>query len=74
MTAGNPVASIANGPALAEAMRELECTVVIDIYMSETAALADYFLPAATSLEREDFPVFHVNLLHRAVRAVDRGR
>ena len=63
VTAGNPVASIANGPALAEAMRGLECTVVIDIYMSETAALADWFLPAATWLEREDFPVFHVNLL-----------
>jgi anaerobic selenocysteine-containing dehydrogenase len=63
VTAGNPVASIANGPVLADAMRGLECTVAIDIYMSETAALADYFLPAATSLEREDFPVFHVNLL-----------
>jgi len=63
VTAGNPVASIANGAALASAMAQLECTVVIDIYMSETAALADYFLPAATSLEREDFPVFHVNLL-----------
>ncbi len=62
VTAGNPVVSIANGPALAEAMRGLECTVVIDIYMSETAALADYVLPAATWLEREDFPVFHVNL------------
>jgi anaerobic selenocysteine-containing dehydrogenase len=43
-------------------MRKLECTVVIDLYMSETAALADYVLPAATWLEREDFPVFHVNL------------
>lgn len=62
VTAGNPVVSIANGPALAEAMAELECTVVIDIYMSETAAKADYVLPAATWLEREDFPVFHVNL------------
>ena len=63
VTAGNPVVSIANGPALAEAMRGLECTVVIDLYMSETAALADYVLPAATALERADFPVFHVNLL-----------
>jgi anaerobic selenocysteine-containing dehydrogenase len=63
VTAGNPVVSIANGPALASAMRQLECTVVIDIQMSETASLADYFLPAATALEREDFPVFHVNLL-----------
>jgi anaerobic selenocysteine-containing dehydrogenase len=63
VTAGNPVASIANGPALAEAMRQLECAVAIDIYMSETASLADYVLPAATAFEREDFPVFHVNLL-----------
>jgi len=63
VTAGNPVVSIANGPVLAEAMRQLECTVVIDIQMSETAALADWFLPAATALEREDFPVFHVNLM-----------
>lgn len=63
VTAGNPVVSIANGPALAAAMRRLECTVVIDIQMSETAALADWFLPAATALEREDFPVFHVNLM-----------
>ncbi len=63
VTAGNPVVSIANGPALADAMQQLECTVVIDIQMSETAALADWFLPAATALEREDFPVFHVNLM-----------
>jgi anaerobic selenocysteine-containing dehydrogenase len=63
VTAGNPVASIANGPALAEAMRGLECTVAIDIYLSETAALADYVLPAATALEREDMPIFHVNLM-----------
>ena len=62
VTAGNPVVSIANGNELAEAMRGLECTVAIDIYMSETAALCDYVLPAATWLEREDFPVFHVNL------------
>ena len=40
-------------------MRELECTVAIDIYMSETAARCDCVLPAATWLEREDFPVFH---------------
>jgi formate dehydrogenase len=43
-------------------MRELECTVVLDIQMSETAALADYVLPCTTALEREDFPIFHSNL------------
>ncbi len=62
VTAGNPVVSTANGPELAEAMRGLECSVAIDVYMSETAARCDYVLPAATWLEREDFPVFHVNL------------
>ena len=62
VTAGNPVVSIANGPALAAAMRQLECTVALDIYMSETAALADYVLPCTTALEREDFPTFHANL------------
>jgi anaerobic selenocysteine-containing dehydrogenase len=62
VTAGNPILSIANGPALAEAMRQLECTVVLDIQMSETAKLADYVLPCTTALEREDFPIFHANL------------
>jgi formate dehydrogenase len=63
VTAGNPVLSIANGPALARAMRQLECTVAIDFYMSETASLADYFLPCTTWLERGDFPIFHANLM-----------
>jgi len=63
VTAGNPVLSIPNGPALAAAMPQLECSVALDIYMSETAALCDYILPCTTALEREDFPVFHTNLM-----------
>jgi len=38
VTAGNPVLSIANGDALARAMRSLECSVVLDFYLTETAA------------------------------------
>ena len=63
VTAGNPVLSIADGPKLAEAMRQLECVVALDLYMSETAALADFVLPCTTWLERADFPVFHGNLM-----------
>ncbi|MEW6267688.1 MAG: molybdopterin-dependent oxidoreductase [Thermodesulfobacteriota bacterium] len=63
VTAGNPVLSVANGPALAAAMRDLELRVVLDFYMSETASLADYILPTTTALEREDFPVLHTNLM-----------
>ena len=63
VTAGNPVLSTANGPALAAAMRRLECTVALDFYMSETASLADYVLPCTTYFEREDFPIFHTQLM-----------
>jgi anaerobic selenocysteine-containing dehydrogenase len=63
VTAGNPVLSIANGPALAAAMGRLELTVALDFYLSETAAHADYVLPCTTFFEREDFPIFHSQLL-----------
>ncbi|MBI5505439.1 MAG: molybdopterin-dependent oxidoreductase [Deltaproteobacteria bacterium] len=63
VTAGNPVLSIPRGNELALAMRSLECSVAIDFYMNETAACADYFLPATTFLEREDLPVAHQNLM-----------
>ena len=63
VTAGNPVLSTANGPALAAAMRQLECSVALDFYVSETASLADYVLPCATYFEREDYPIFHTQLM-----------
>jgi anaerobic selenocysteine-containing dehydrogenase len=63
VTAGNPVLSIPRGDELAQAMQALECVVAIDFYMSETAKLAHYFLPATTFLEREDLPLAHQNLM-----------
>src|SRR5207249_6042538 len=42
VTAGNPVLSIANGDRLGRAMRGLECSVVLDFYLTEPAAHADY--------------------------------
>ena len=55
--------SIPNGKKLGEAMRGLECSVALDIYMSETASLCDYVLPATTYLERQDFPIFHAQMM-----------
>ena len=63
VTAGNPVLSIPNGRALASAMEQLELGVALDFYLSETAARCHYILPCTTYLEREDFPVFHAQLL-----------
>ncbi|MGB1581580.1 MAG: molybdopterin-containing oxidoreductase family protein, partial [Nevskiales bacterium] len=60
VSAGNPVHSIP-GNRLAEAMQKLDLLVCIDLFISETAQLADYVLPATDMLERADFPLSHLN-------------
>jgi formate dehydrogenase len=57
ISAGNPVLSIPNGEELSAAIGELDLCVSIDIYLGDTAKLADYVLPATTFLEREDIPL-----------------
>ncbi|GFG52203.1 formate dehydrogenase [Mycolicibacterium agri] len=57
ISAGNPVLSVPNGDELEEAMRGLELTVGIDLYVNETLAHCDYVLPAASMYERDDFPL-----------------
>lgn len=57
VSAGNPVLSVPNGEELVAAMRGLELSVAIDLYISETAAQCDYVLPATTMYERDDFPL-----------------
>jgi len=51
--AGNPVLAWPNSNKVKEALSKLELLVVSDLFMTETAKLADIFLPAATFLERE---------------------
>ncbi len=61
VTAGNPVHSVPGG-ALAEALPGLDLMVSVDLYRNETAAHADYVLPATDMLERSDFPASHQSL------------
>ncbi|MGA8845066.1 MAG: molybdopterin-dependent oxidoreductase, partial [Nocardioides sp.] len=61
VTAGNPVHSVPGG-ALAEALPGLDLMVSVDLYRNETAAYADYVLPATDMLERSDFPASHQSL------------
>jgi formate dehydrogenase len=56
-SAGNPVLSVPNGDELEAAIGELELSVSIDLYLSDTARHCDYVLPATTMYEREDFPL-----------------
>jgi thiosulfate reductase/polysulfide reductase chain A len=50
----NPMMSIPGSKTTAKALAKLECLVVVDTMMSETATLADYVIPGTVFLERYD--------------------
>ena len=54
MTAANPALTNANSAKVRKALSKLELLVVKDLFMTETALLADYVIPAASYLEREE--------------------
>ncbi len=56
---GNPVHSLAESQKFREAMAKLDCTVVIDVFMTETAMEADYVLPAANQYEKAEATFFN---------------
>ncbi|MFC1868119.1 molybdopterin-dependent oxidoreductase [Thermodesulfobacteriota bacterium] len=51
---GNPVVNMQNTRRTWEAFKRLDLLVVTDFFMTPTAELADYVLPATTWLEREE--------------------
>lgn len=55
----NPVHSLAESERMRSALSALECVVVIDIAMTETARLADYVLPATTQYEKAEAVFFN---------------
>ena len=54
----NPANSAANTLATERALQALELLVVVDVAMTETAALADYVLPAASQYEKWEYTYF----------------
>jgi len=56
VTGGNPLITMAGAGRLRDALTELDLLVVTDIFLNETASLADYVLPATTPFERPDLP------------------
>jgi anaerobic selenocysteine-containing dehydrogenase len=50
----NPVTSFVNAKMTREALMKLEFTVVLDLFMTPTAALADIVLPAAFGMEHDE--------------------
>ena len=55
--AGNPVLSTPNGERLARALRTLEFSVSIDMYVNETNRLADVILPPSHVFETGNFDI-----------------
>jgi anaerobic selenocysteine-containing dehydrogenase len=55
VTRTNPVTQVPDTAALLKAYSTIRCKVVIDMFMTKTAELADYFLPCTNVLEEEDF-------------------
>ena len=64
----NPANTAANTPAVEQALRATELTVVVDVAMTETARLADYVLPASGQYEKWEYTLFNfefpVNYFH----------
>jgi len=56
VTGGNPLMTMPNAERLSDALQQLELLVVTDIYLNETASLANYVLPATSPLQRPDLP------------------
>ena len=55
---GNPVHSLADSGRMREALDALECVVVIDVAMTETARHADYVLPGSSQYEKPEATFF----------------
>jgi anaerobic selenocysteine-containing dehydrogenase len=56
---GNPAHSLADSQRMREALDALDTLVVIDVFMTETARLADYVLPAPTQFEKHEATFFN---------------
>ncbi len=54
VTAGNPVVMLPDSERVAEAIRTREFVVVVDLFLTDTALLADIVLPTTTILEEDD--------------------
>ena len=57
--ASNPIVTLTNPKRIYKALLSTELNVVMDYYITPTAMLADYILPAACTLERSDIQDMH---------------
>ena len=61
---GNPAHSLADSRRMRDAIAALDVVVAIDVFMTETARLADYVLPAVTQFEKHEATFFNFEFPH----------
>ncbi|MFQ6370641.1 thiosulfate reductase PhsA [Shewanella sp. YIC-542] len=54
MTRTNPMQTVTDRNRVEDALKKMDLVVCCDLYVSETAAFADYILPECTYLERDE--------------------
>jgi len=73
--AGNPVVTIQNSKRVWEALKHLELHVVAEFFMTPTAELADYVLPASTWLEKDEISdpshIIYTNYIAAGQKAIE---
>ncbi|MBI1912756.1 MAG: molybdopterin-dependent oxidoreductase [Deltaproteobacteria bacterium] len=72
----NPLTTVANSKEVYESLKALELLVVTDLFMTPTAAIADYVLPAAFWTETEQvigYPLVVENMVMAQNKITQRG-
>lgn len=73
---GNPLTTVANSREVCESLKALDLLVVTDLFMTPTAQLADYVLPAAFWTETEQvigYPLVVENIAMAQSKVTQRG-
>ncbi|MBI5194983.1 MAG: molybdopterin-dependent oxidoreductase [Nitrospirae bacterium] len=73
----NPLTTVANSREVYESLKKLDLLVVTDLFMTPTAAIADYVLPAAFWTEAEQvigYPLVAENVVMAQVKASETGK
>ena len=72
----NPLTTVANSKEVFESLKALELLVVTDLFMTPTAAMADYVLPAAFWTETEQvigYPLVVENIAYAQPKIIQTG-
>jgi len=72
LTAGNPLLSNPNSDKVRQAFQSLDLLVVRDLFMTQTARAAHYFLPAASFMERSELHIHeNYNIINATEKALE---